>query len=261
MVVFTLCANGYVQQTLAQENAEVGTEVDEDESVEELMLKEPPSITIGGSTISSFNPYAHFQKSDGLLPDSLKNPEFKKKLKNKIYVKAFSHSPRIGVKYAPIEIIEFMDLGCGENCMEIMQKLSKLQERHPQKVRLTHIYMPAKEGLNMVNFYGKIAAKNDVFWPYRKRILTENIAEGQKALEELLDLGVSRAAIRLAARREADAYYKELDQEKFLADKLELRNPPHLFVNGIHVGEGGIPLDKLEDVILYELMQIKKMGI
>lgn len=218
-----------------------------------------PSITINGRTITGFNVEQHAQ-TDLLLPESLKNPDFKKKLNNKLRVSLYSHAPKTGVRYAPIEIIEFMDLGCADSCRNIAQRLAKLQERHAEKVKFAHVYMPESEELNPVNFYSKIAQKEGVFWEFREKVLLNNITRTEEALSALVDLNVDRTAIRLAVRRDAERFYRELDQDKLLALKLNLKNPPHLFVNGIHIGDGGIPLDNLEDVILYELLQFKENG-
>ncbi len=236
------------EDTIAQAAAE-------SESIEEESLI--PSITINGRTIISSGPN-QISNNDVLLPDSLKNPDFKKQLNSTSVIKLFTHTPKTGLAYAPIEIIEFMDLGCPESCRNIAQRLTKLQERHADKVKFAHIYMPAKDVLNPVNFYGKIAHKEGVFWQFREKILLENITRAEEALRALLDLNVSRDAIRLAARRDAEKFYRELDQEKLLAMKLALKKPPHLFINGIHIGEGGIPLENLEDVILFELVKLKE---
>lgn len=218
----------------------------------------PPSITINGQKIEGFSPIAGAQQDSLLIPESLRNPEFRKKLESKVRIKPFSFNPRFGKSYAPVEIIEFMDLGCGEECHGITDRLARLQERHPRKVQLIHIYMPAQPALNMVNFYGKVANYNDIFWSFRSYVLENKITDSKDALTGLLSLGVGEQEIRLATRRDANDIYRELDQERILAEKLKLGKPPHLFVNGIHVGEGGIPLDKLEDVMLYVLMELEQ---
>lgn len=250
----------YVQAEETENGEDAPAEAVEEESNPFSFVA--PSITIGGQTISSFNAHGKQDNTSLLLPESLKRPDFRKKLKEKVTIRTLPHTPSTGRTHAPINIIEFLDLGCGADCRDITDRLYKLQERHPKKVRFQHLYMPLDDkAVNMVNFYGKIAEKEKVFWDYRKSVLQNEINEAADALKALLDLNVAQTSIRLAARTQARTFYRELDQDALLATKLRLGKPPHLFVNGIHVGAGGIPLENLEDVILYELMQLKATGM
>ncbi len=210
-----------------------------------------PTVTIGGKAIIS-----HAESIAGdvkaVTPKALSASFEKDALERRFSITPYAHSPYRGDPKAPIQIIQFVDLSCGQ-CMPELAKIDTALQDISASIYIRHIHAPMErfQDTNMPAFYGKIADRSGVFWAYRANLIQHNPATAEAMFDELVKSGVAMADARGMMLTEARRFYRELDADALLARTFGVGRPPVLFVNGIRVGDNGIPLDKLPDVLHY----------
>lgn len=220
-----------------------------------VLTKTPdlPVVTVGGQRVIT-SKMLFEQQLLAATPETLQDEGSKRLLQNRIRFTPFSHAPSTGAAEPMVTLIEMTDLSCLQ-CMDTLKAIDALMARYPDKLRLTHLYTPVTKfnDVNMAAFYGKVAARGGLFWEYRKAL--ENIANPtpEAYFDVLIQIGMDRDETRRLMQTEARRFYRELDADARLSQQLNLGNPPHVMVNGIHVGMNGIPLDQLDNVVSYEL--------
>ena len=148
-----------------------------------------------------------------------------------------------------------------------------------------HLPLSRYSDTNLLAFYGKVAQYGGKYWEYRQKILAEatesdpKVAAGAaatsattppaapaagvaapttggdkaaagsddstRAFNALVASGVDQSQVRDWLTREARRFYREIDADATLGKALGLDNPPHFYLNGIHMGDAGLPRDRL----------------
>lgn len=212
-----------------------------------------PSVTIGGQTIITRR-MQFDQELATATPPSLQNPDDTDALRHRLRITPYSHNPTIGPQDAAVTILEMTDLSCVP-CAKAMAMVDKMMDANPGKVRVINLHNPLNQfnDVNLPAFYGKVAQRGGLFWQYRKAL--EGLANPtpDSYFETLVSVGMDRLQARRLLTTEARRFYRELDADATLCKQIGVGNPPHLYANGIHLGDNGINIDKLPDVMAYEL--------
>ena len=194
------------------------------------------------------------KKPTGLQRSLFQKPE-------RIRIPIYAHNPALGRVEAPLQIIEFSDIGC-TTCLDLYKALYALYSKYPEDILWIHKHAALNPfGVNnLAAFYGKIAQQHKLFWPFRARIntlKTHTEATLFKALEKVgLSVRNSRQLIRLYAR---DAY-RELDADIAQNNQLRIEAPPLVIINGkpFIPEEGKDPISALNAFIEKEVKSLKK---
>lgn len=210
-----------------------------------------PTVTIGGKAVISL---AESIAGDvkAVTPKTLGATFEKAALERRFSITPYAHSPWRGDQKAPVQIIQFVDLSCGQ-CMPELAKIDAALQDISGSIYVRHIHAPMErfQDTNMPAFYGKIADRAGFFWEYRANLIQHTPANADAMFEELVKSGVPVADARGMMLTEARRFYRELDADTLLARTFGVGRPPVVFVNGIRVGDNGIPLEKLPDVLHY----------
>lgn len=212
-----------------------------------------PTISINGRPVLTIEQDITLRK-EAVLPEALKSPKFRHIMAKRKLITPYTHNPARGDVDALVTVIEMVDLSCAQ-CLPFLKTLDTWIAEQEVPVRHVHVYMPVDQynTANPAAFYSKVAQYQNQFWAYRTALTEMASVAPELYFQLLMQLDIPRAEARLAAQRHARQYYKELDADSLIARKLKLNNPPHFFINGIHVGEGGVPLEHLTDVLTFEL--------
>jgi hypothetical protein len=119
--------------------------------------------------------------------------------------------------------------------------------------RVIWVHSPAErwQTSNLPAFYSKIAGQYGKFWEFRAALLAAPNRETPTLFNALTSLGIDPRIIRQTMLTEARRYYRELDGDVLQGKSYGLTHPPLVLVNGIRVGEYGIPIAMLPDVLRY----------
>lgn len=217
-----------------------------------------PKMTIGSQTVIT-SQMLFEQELNHATPDTLKSGEANNLLKQRRRLNLYAHNPINGPDNAPITMVEFTDLSCVQ-CMGTLTVIDDIMAAHEGKIRLVNIHNPVSQfnDVNLAAFYGKVAQRGNVFWAYRKALETLPTPTPEAYFETLITSGMDKSAARRLMQTESRRFYRELDADAELSRQMGLGNPPHVFVNGLHVGENRIPLATLKDVVSYELNRPKR---
>lgn len=212
---------------------------------------ELPTVTIGGKTVVT---YAKSIENDlkAAMPEAFAKSSDKDFLERRFNITPYAHSPARGDPKAPIVVYQFTDLSCGQ-CMPELAKIDAALQDISGSIYIRHIHAPMErfQDTNMPAFYGKIADRGGLFWEYRANLIHENPSTSDAMFDLLVKTGVPIAEARSMMLTEARRFYRQLDADALLARTFGVGRPPTVFVNGIRVGDGGIPLDKLPEVLSY----------
>jgi protein-disulfide isomerase len=211
-----------------------------------------PSITLGSLKVET----SKNLKADAEIaftPASLRGAETLELLKRRFHFTPYAHDPARGPLGAPISMVEFSDLSCLA-CMDDLKKADELFEKSAGNLRYVQVYLPvdAAHQTNLAAFYGKVAQRGGKFWEFRKALFDLKDPAPEAYFDALVTAGVPATDARRWLSTEARRFYRELDADAQLSRALGLDKPPHFFVNGIHLGDGGIPRAHLADVMSYE---------
>jgi protein-disulfide isomerase len=211
-----------------------------------------PSISLGILKVETRKDL----KSDAeaaFTPASLRKPETEELLKRRFHFTPYAHDAWRGNGNAPITLVEFSDLSCVA-CMDDLKKADELYESNKNTLRYIQVYLPVDNAhqTNLAAFYGKVAQRGGKFWEFRQALFDVKESSPEAYFNALVSAGVSAADARRWLATEARRFYRELDADAQLARALGLDKPPHFFIDGIHVGDGGIPRAQLADVLTYE---------
>lgn len=219
------------------------------------VLNEPkfPDVTIGGEKVIT-NLMQFEQDLATATPDSLREGDEPRILRQRTKLITYAHNPTLGPSQARLTLVEFTDLAC-QPCIKTMQAVDKEMASHPNDIRLINVHTPLNRfnPVNMPAFYGKVAQRGGVFWEYRREIEGLADATPDKYFDALMKAGMNRVQARRLMQTEARRFYRELDADSTLTKQMGLLTPPHVYVNGIHLGGDFIRLEKLPDVVTYEL--------
>ncbi|MFZ2586990.1 MAG: thioredoxin domain-containing protein [Alphaproteobacteria bacterium] len=218
-----------------------------------------PMVTIGGKEVIT-RKMLYQQELEHATPEPLKHDGMAEMLRRRVNVGGYAHNPTKGEGDARLQVIEMTDLSCVQ-CMETSKVVDASMDEFQGKIRLVNVHTPVNRfnDVNMAAFYGKVAQRGGVFWEYRKALQTLQNPNSDSYFETLVQVGMDRLQARRLVQTESRRFYRELDADTQLSQSLNLGNPPHVFVNGIHVGINAIPLDKLHDVVVYELNRPREM--
>jgi hypothetical protein len=212
-----------------------------------------PDVKIGATPVIT-NRMQFEQELATATPDSLREGDEPRILRQRTKLITYAHNPSLGPADARLTMVEFTDMAC-QPCMKTLEAVDKLVAEHPNDIRLLNVHTPLNRfnPVNLPAFYGKVAQRGGVFWPYRKEL--ETMADGtpEKYFDALMKVGMNRTQARRLMQTEARRFYRELDADAVLTKQMGLMTPPHVYVNGIHLGENFIKLEKLPDVVAYEL--------
>ncbi len=210
-----------------------------------------PTVTIGGKTVMT---YAQSIEEDLKIatPDAFKHSSDKDFLERRFNITPYAHSPARGDPKAPVTVYQFVDLSCGQ-CMPELAKIDAALQDVSGSIYIRHIHAPMErfQDTNMPAFYGKIADRAGLFWEYRANLIQQNPSTADAMFGLLVKTGVPVADARSMMLTEARRFYRQLDADALLARTFGVGRPPVVFVNGIRVGDAGIPLDKLPEVLSY----------
>lgn len=145
---------------------------------------------------------------------------------------ALSDSPTKGPDDAPITIVEFADFEC-PFCAMYAPVLEKLYKSKPGKIRMVFKFMPLS-----LHPHGEIAAragfaawKQDKFWEMNARMFKNREHLEQSDLEAYArQLGLDVEKFKADMRSEAAT--KKLAADRKLADTLDVKGTPAIFING-----------------------------
>lgn len=230
-----------------------------------------PKVTIGGQLVVT-RETANAAQMKEITPEKLRPREVQEMLNRRLQVSPYVHDPQQilhaaqlksnqapdGIFHpslaaqAPIKVVEFIDLSCGQ-CMAEVAKIDAAMQDISSTILITHVHAPLGQfqDTNMPAFYGKVADRAGVFWQYRAAMVQDKPADAAAMFDELVKSGVEIATARNLMLTEARRFYRELDADALLARSFGIGRPPVVFVNGIRLGENGLPLDLLPDVLNY----------
>lgn len=220
-----------------------------------------PKVSIGSMTVTTYKTQAA-RVTKALLPKGLRDPGIQDELGRRFRFTPYAHNPVRGPMDAELTLVDFNDLACVQ-CRQDVKTADKVVADNPDRVRQVELHLPLTRysDTNLLAFYGKVAQRGGRYWEYRKTIMdqpSESAATGDQAknaFDALLASGVDQAEARRWLTREARRFYRELDADAALGKALGLDNPPHFYLNGIHVGDGGIPRAKVADVAQWLLQR------
>ena len=212
-----------------------------------------PNVSIGGQTIITSRMQFDRELATA-TPAALQNPDDTETLRRRLRITPYSHNPTMGPQDAAVTILEMTDLSCVA-CSKALAAVDKVMDANAGKVRLINLHNPVNQfnDVNLPAFYGKVAQRGGLFWQYRKAVEGLTNPTPDSYFETLISVGMDRMQARRLLTTEARRFYRELDADATLCKQIGVGNPPHLYVNGIHLGENGISIDKLPDVMAYEL--------
>ncbi|MDD9911897.1 MAG: thioredoxin domain-containing protein [Alphaproteobacteria bacterium] len=254
-LTFALCAkaNEESAEATAEEGAQVG-------NTASATVHTTPTITIGGVDIMDV--VRGQQKEHKFeIPESLADGISQHYLKKRTRFTPYNHAPQRWNAEAKITVIEMADLGCLE-CMPTLQKVDEILKEHKDEIKFIHFYTPTttSSAVQLAPFYGKIAQRSGGFWSYRRKLQGLTEANVDTYFNLLVNMGLDQTTVRRSAIRDSRHFYRELDADAQLAKRKKIKQSPTWLVNGIRVSEEGkesIPLEKLTDLIQYELSRIR----
>lgn len=228
-----------------------------------------PVVRIGGQVVERAKE-AFATAEATVLPKALNDKRYPAQLQQRLALTPYVHSPRLGPANAQLSIIIMEDLAC-LSCTTASQQVSAAIEEFFQppatpavvsgstatavsittQVVWVHAAASRFEPNNLAAFYGKVAARQGQFWVYRKKILEAPVRNTDTAFGILSALGLEPRTTRQIMLAEARRFYRELDGDAQLTRSLGVGNPPTVLVNGIRVGQHGLPLELLPDIIQY----------
>lgn len=212
-----------------------------------------PLVTIGGERVIT-NIMKFEEDLATATPDTLNEGNEPRILRQRTKLITYAHNPVSGTATPRLSIVEFTDLAC-QPCMKTLEAVDKLMAEHPNDIRLVNVHTPLNRfnPVNLPAFYGKVAQRGGVFWEYRKALETVTDGTPEIYFDTLMKVGMNRTQARRLMQTEARRFYRELDADAVLTKQMGLHTPPHVYVNGIHLGQDFIKLEKLPDVVAYEL--------
>lgn len=210
-----------------------------------------PTVTIGGKAVISKAEMIANELND-TTPPALREGMFLPHLDRRFSITPYAHNPKRGPNDAQITAVIFADFSCGQ-CMPELAKIDAALARVSETVQTLHIHAPMVrfQDTNMPAFYGKVAARGEVFWTYRDMLIAKPTTDANTLFDYLIASGMNIMQARSLMLTDARRFYRELDADSLLARSFSIGNPPVVFVNGIRLGYGGLPLDKLSDVLEY----------
>jgi thiol-disulfide isomerase/thioredoxin len=141
-------------------------------------------------------------------------------------------SPSRGPEDAPVVVVEFADFEC-PFCQKIAPELDELWEKRKDKVRFVYKFMPLS-----MHPHGEIAARAAIaadmqgkFWEMHKLLFANGQHLEQSDLEKYaasIDLDVTR----FRADMRSPAAKEHIDADRKLADDLQVKGTPTLFIDG-----------------------------
>jgi protein-disulfide isomerase len=220
-----------------------------------------PQVVIGGEVVVTKQAQRD-QDVSASTPPSLKGPANTSMLEQRATIKTYAHSPTRGPSNARINVVLFEDLSCNQ-CMPYMAKVDTALQTYASDTRVIFVNAPTLkfQDTNQPAFYGKIAARMGVFWPFRAKLIANPPANDGALFDDLMASGVKMTDARMLMLTDARRFYRELDGDALLAESFRVNKPPVVYVNGIRLGEGGLPLEQLEGVLSYVHQRIElKLG-
>lgn len=211
---------------------------------------EMPKVSIGTLTVETFASQV-MTADKAIMPASLRDPASQAELGRRFKFTPYAHNPTRGPLDPVVTLVEFNDLACGQ-CRAAVSASDAGYFKDSGWVRQVSIHLPLTRysDTNVMAFYGKVAQRAGKYWEYRQKLLEVGEKAGaEEAFAALRSIGIEEAQTRRWLVREARRFYRELDADASLGRALGLDNPPHFYVNGIHVGERGIARDKASDVV------------
>jgi protein-disulfide isomerase len=141
-------------------------------------------------------------------------------------------SPTRGADSAPITIVEFADFEC-PHCAMKAPELDKFAEENKEKVRFVFKFLPLQG-----HPHGEIAARaafaafqQGKFWEMNKKLFANREHLEQSDLDSYAkELGLDMAKFK--ADSTSQACTDRLATDKKLADQLEVKGTPAIFING-----------------------------
>lgn len=221
-------------------------------------IPELPVVTIGGKSVISRAEKTANELND-TTPAGLRDSMMLQQLDRRFSINTYAHSPKRGPNDAKISAIVFTDFSCGL-CMPELAKIDAALVGVSDTVQTIHVHAPMMrfQDTNMPAFYGKVAARGGVFWKYRDLLIAKPTTDANVLFDNLISSGMNVAQARSLMMTDARRFYRELDADSLLARSFSIANPPVVFLNGIRVGYGGIPLEKLKDVLEYLHLRIAR---
>jgi hypothetical protein len=190
-------------------------------------------------------------------PTSLRTPAFAQVLQHRFNLTPFAHSPRLGSPGAPLMVVMFEDLSCVSGTTEskkistVLQSITEGPNASATQIIWVHASNNRWQGTNLPAFYAKVAGQYGKFWAFRQAVVNATDSTPEGLFTHLTTLGLEPRALRQTMLTEARRFYRELDSDLLQARSFGIGSPPIVFVNGIRVGESGVPMDLLPDVITY----------
>jgi hypothetical protein len=225
-----------------------------------------PEVMIGGQRVERAK-VAEAAAEASVMPAALNTKNYPQLMQSRVSFTPYAHSPRFGGANAKLTVVIFEDLNC-LSCTTASQvittalgtvfnpppaPISPTAAEQPIPTQVLWVYTPSSrfEGSNLPAFYGKVAARHGHFWPYREKLLQKPDRGAGTAFGVLSELGIEPRLSRQIMLSEARRFYRELDGDAQQARMLGIGNPPSVLVNGIRLGQHGLPLELLPDVLTY----------
>lgn len=219
-----------------------------------------PKVLIGGKEVLTRREQLDKDRAE-TTPDALKGPEWQMLLDQRFNIILYAHSPSRGENGAPIQVIVFEDMGCG-GCHEALGRIDAALHDFVSQTQVVSIYAPAAStaaASNQAAFYGKVAGRMKKYWEYRAAMVESKPTTADGLFDVLMKSGVRERDARTLMMTDARRFYRELDADALLARTFAASGEmPVVFVNGIRVGSGGVPLDNLSDVLGYVSARIER---
>lgn len=217
-----------------------------------------PTVTIGGKQVVTHA----MQVADDVsasTPVGLRERGMDEVLNHRANIVPYAHNPIKGSVDAPIQVVLFEDLSCA-TCLPTLGKIDAALADYASKTQVIHVHTPSKnfQDTNLPAFYGKVAQRQGKFWEYRAALIAANAVDDKVVFDLLLKTGSRERDVRALMVSDARRFYRELDADVTLARNFAVGKPPVVFVNGIRMGSGGLPLDKLGDVLTYVSQRISR---
>ncbi|NBX86112.1 MAG: hypothetical protein EBQ80_02575 [Proteobacteria bacterium] len=222
-----------------------------------------PKITIGGKEVLTRTEQLAKDRAE-TTPEQLQGPEWQMLLDQRFNIIPYAHSPSKGENGAPIQVVIFEDVGCSK-CHETLGRIDAALHDFVSQTQVLSIYaasnasgVAGSEG-NQAAFYGKVAGRMQKYWDFRATMIESKPTTSEGLFDALIKSGLRERDVRSLMMTDARRFYRELDADTLLARTFAAGGDmPVVFVNGIRVGSGGIPLEKLSDVLAYVSARIER---
>lgn len=168
------------------------------------------------------------------------------------------NDPWKGAENALVTIVEFSDFEC-PFCSKVGPTIERILEAFPDEVRIVwkNSPLPFHKRAGLAAEAALAAHAQGKFWEFHDKLFANQRALDRSDLERYAqELGLDMTAFRQAL--DAGTYKARIAEDQALAERVNARGTPNLFVNGRQI-VGARPFEDFEPVIREEIEKARKI--